>query len=358
MSHTHTNSNNQADSKLKSLQILRFISATSVIYLHIFFNPNFGSFGVDIFFVLSGFVIALVVSNKQSAKVFAINRLTRVVPLYWLLTTLLLFLIYFIPQYVHETTAASASFINYLKSLFFIPYYNVSDMKPLLTLGWTLNYEMLFYLCVWIALITTKRNILLISFLLLVICYYVFGSLTHNKIANEFFGSELIFEFILGVIAFKIFSLNKLKQISNSILMPTAILAYGLMAFLEANEYGGNRFIFFGIPSFILVLSAVGLEKYVSESKNVFTSALINMGDASYATYLTHWYVIVACKKIFSEKLELYDFYSATGVCITLGISLIVGQITFKYIDKPLSKNLKRYIFSRFVKPTQQPLSK
>lgn len=301
-------------------------------------------------------MIALVVSNKQSAKVFAISRLTRIVPLYWLLTTLLLFLIYFKPQYVHETTAASASFINYLKSLFFIPYYGASDMKPLLRLGWTLNYEMLFYLCVWIALLTTKRNILLISFLLLVICYYVFGSLTHNKIANEFFGSELIFEFILGVIAFKIFSLNKIKQISNSILLPTAILAYGLMAFLEANEYGGNRFIFFGIPSFILVLCAVGLEKYVSESKNVFTSALINMGDASYATYLTHWYVIVACRKIFSEKLELFDFYSGTGVCITLGISLIVGQITFKYIDKPLNKNLKRYMFSRLVKPTQQPL--
>jgi exopolysaccharide production protein ExoZ len=351
-----THSNNQANSNLKSLQILRFIAATSVAYLHIYVNPNFGSFGVDIFFVLSGFVIALVVSNKQSAKVFAISRLARIVPLYWLLTTLLLFLIYFKPQYVHETTAASASLINYLKSLFFIPYYGASDMKPLLRLGWTLNYEMLFYLCVWIALLTSKRNVLLFSFVLLVICYYVFGSLSHNKIANEFFGSELIFEFILGVIAFKIFSMNKLKQISNSILLLTAIFAYGLMAFMEANEYGGNSFLVFGIPSFILVLSAVGLEEYVSESKNFFTSALIHMGDASYATYLTHWYVIVACRKIFSEKLGLFDFYSATGVCITLGIFLIVGQITFKYVDKPLNKNLKRYIFSTFVKPTQQRL--
>ena len=355
MSHTH--SNNQANGNLKSLQILRFIAATSVAYFHIGVNPQFGDFGVDIFFVLSGFVIALVVSNKQSAKVFAISRLTRIVPLYWLLTTLLLFLIYFKPQYVHETTAASASFINYLKSLFFIPYYFANDIAPLLRLGWTLNYEMLFYLSVWIALLTTKRNVLLFSFVLLAICYFTFGSLTNNKVANEFFGSELIFEFILGVVAFKIFSMNKIKHISKSILLPTAILAYGLMAFLGATEYGGNRFIFFGIPSFILVLSAVGLEEYVSEYKNVFTSALIHMGDASYATYLTHWYVIVASRKIFSEKLGLYDFYSATGVFITLGISLIIGQITFKYADKPLNQNLKRYLLSRFVKPTQPPLS-
>ena len=124
--HTH---NNQANGNLKSLQILRFIAATSVAYLHIFVNPNFGSFGVDIFFVLSGFVIALVVSNKQSAKVFAISRLTRIVPLYWLLTTLLLFVIFFIPQYVHEATVASATFINYLKSLFFIPYFDAVKLQ-------------------------------------------------------------------------------------------------------------------------------------------------------------------------------------------------------------------------------------
>ena len=139
------------------------------------------------------------------------------------------------------------------------------------------------------------------------------------------------------------------KQLKENPLIFTFI-GLGLFAITEQFEMPSD------ILEKILVLSAVGLEEYVSETKNVFTSALIHMGDASYATYLTHWYVIVACRKIFDEKLGLYDFYSATGVCITLGISLIVGQITFKYVDKPMSKNLKRYIFSRFVKPIQLPL--
>ncbi len=349
---TRIHSDHQVHGDIKSIQILRFIAATSVVYTHINVSPNFGSFGVDIFFVLSGFVIALVVSSKQSATVFAISRLTRIVPLYWLLTTLLLFLIYFKPQYVHETTVASATFINYLKSLFFIPYYSADELKPMLRLGWTLNYEMLFYICVWISIISTKKHVLLFSFGFLAAFYLIFGSLSTNKTANGFFGSELIFEFILGILAFKIFHSGKLKLAPQSIHLPTSILSYGLLAYLEVSGHVGNRFIAFGIPSFILVLSVVGLEKYLIKSKSIITSILTNMGDASYATYLTHWYVVVACRKVLDEKLGLYEFYSAPGVTLTLGASLVIGQITYKYVDKPMNRNMKKLILSKFAKPS------
>jgi exopolysaccharide production protein ExoZ len=114
-----TNHNHFLGGNLKTLQILRFIAASSVVYHHIEASPNFGSFGVDIFFVLSGFVIALVLENRQSAKHFAIGRMTRIIPLYWILTTAILFLIYVATDYVNPSTARSANLANYFKSIFF-----------------------------------------------------------------------------------------------------------------------------------------------------------------------------------------------------------------------------------------------
>ena len=97
---------------LNSLQILRFIAAACVINWHI--TWTFGSFGVDIFFVLSGFVIALVVYNKREPGLFLINRVSRIIPIYWLLTSLLLILILVKPQIIHETTASNANFFNFV----------------------------------------------------------------------------------------------------------------------------------------------------------------------------------------------------------------------------------------------------
>ena len=356
-----SDSYNGANKNLKSLQILRFIAATSVVYLHIsvaylhiYVTPSFGSFGVDIFFVLSGFVIALVVSTQKSPILFAINRLTRIVPIYWLLTTLLLLLIYIKPQYVHETTAASVSFLNYIKSLFFIPYYGTSDMMPLLRVGWTLNYEMLFYLCVWFGLALTKRYAIFLALCLLLLVYILFGNVIDSKLMNEFFSSELIFEFALGIAAYKIYSKSLLSRIKNLTFIALFIIAYSFMAYVEANEYKGSRFILFGIPSFLLVICAAELEGFIGELNNNITSVLASMGDASYATYLTHWYVIVAFRKIVSEKLDLFEFYSAFGALLTLSAALIVGQITYKYADKPLNEILKRFFIRIFVKTTQQ----
>lgn len=111
-------SNNQ--SSLHSLQVLRAIASTSVVYLHIGTIPQFGSFGVDIFFVISGFVMAMVIANGESARAFSVSRLSRIVPLYFILTTCLLLLAALKPELLNSTTA---NLTNYIKSLFFIPYF-------------------------------------------------------------------------------------------------------------------------------------------------------------------------------------------------------------------------------------------
>lgn len=333
---------------LKSLQILRFVAAVSVVNWHL--TWSFGSFGVDIFFVLSGFVIALVVSDYHSPTSFAINRISRIVPIYWLLTTLLLLLMFLTPKFVHESTIAGANISNYLRSIFFIPFYLGGDIKPLLRLGWTLNYEMLFYLLVWLSLIITRTSLALTSALILFL-YLIFAFGFESNYATGFFGDDIILEFIIGIIAFKIYKYNYLQNIPSVVLILITILSYAFMAYIQSADLLKSRFLFYGIPSFFVVLSFVGLEKHIIKVKSSIVSFFVSMGDASYATYLTHWYVIVACRKIISEKYELYDFYSPIGIIITLIVSLIVGQTTYYYADKPLSLFVKRNLLNKFRKP-------
>ena len=327
---------------LESLQILRFLAAASVVYLHLSPGPAFGAFGVDIFFVLSGFVIALVVSRQKSPAVFAVDRATRIVPLYWLMTTLLYLLILVDPRFVHESTAASASFGNYLRSLFFVPYYGASDMKPLLRIGWTLNYEMLFYACVWVGLLLCRRFPLALALFLLVCLYGLPRAVTSQEPLGEFLGSELVFEFALGVAAWRIHAARPSRRVKELPMFLVSVLAYGFMVGAERHEFTGSRLVLFGIPSFLLVLCGSGLENLVRRSNRAVTSTLVSMGDASYATYLTHWFVIVLFRKVLAEQLHLFDFYSTTGMVVTLCAALAVGQVTYKYVDRPLCMFLKR----------------
>ena len=325
---------------LKSLQILRFIAATSVVYFHIDFDPRFGYFGIDIFFVISGFVIALIVTNKESASHFAISRITRIVPIYWLLTTILLIGICVLPQYFANATIAHANFQNYIKSLFFIPYFGANGMYPLLSVGWTLNYEMFFYICVWLSLLITKRYVLVAAFFLLLLSYLIFGNYFDIEVMEEFFGKEVIFEFILGFFAYFLYSVKFFKMKANILFFIIALTTYILMAYFESIGYSGNRLLLYGIPSSLLVLSVTKLEALFHNQKNLLISIFINLGDASYATYLTHWFVIVFFREIFYKKFDFYNFYSITGVFITIIIVLLVGQFTYKYLDRPLNKKL------------------
>jgi exopolysaccharide production protein ExoZ len=191
-----------------------------------------------------------------------------------------------------------------------------------------------------------KKHALKASFGLMIGCYLLLGRLTGNELLNGFFGQEFIFEFTLGVIAFK--ASNKINKfnIPNAPLLIVFLGAYLLMVFVEYKEYSGNRFILFGLPSFALVLSAVGLERLVVDGKLKITSALVKMGDASYATYLTHWYVIVVFKKLFSVPIGIFNAYSPVGVALIITASLAVGQVTFIFIDRPLSSRLKKYFLT------------
>ncbi len=284
---------------LKSLQFLRTLASTSVVYYHIGLYPVFGSFGVDIFFVLSGFVMALLVDKKQDLLEFSIGRISRIIPLYWLFTVILFFVILAFPHFV---PMSKISLNDLLKSLLFIPYFRDAGIfAPILGVGWTLNYEIFFYLCIAVSIGTGIRHIFLKVLFLIFACHIFFGLIVESRVLNYFFGKTLVFEFLLGFVCFYIHKNKFTEKWPNFLLFLLGMISYLIMALFQIYKFQFDDLFLYGIPSMILIISLSGLERLLKTNKSRFLKLLSDLGESSYAVYLTHFFVIEFFRMVFFQ---------------------------------------------------------
>lgn len=329
---------------IQSIQVLRLMAATSVVYFHIGTAPIFGSFGVDIFFVISGFVMAMVINNGQKPKPFAISRLARIVPLYWLMTTIVFIISLIKPSLLGST---SSSLSNYLFSILFIPHFKEDGtLFPTLAVGWTLNYEMFFYLLIFSSLLISRAR-----YFLLVTLSFVVLFLTSNSCCSEsdlfraFYGNNIYFEFIYGLIAYKIFNNGYLKLFNRYFLIGLALILYVLLAYFEVEKFSTPRALLFGLPAFIIVLAVTSLEEWIQSIKDsLAVKTLSAIGDASYATYLSHFFVVKGSQRLLWDKFHLFNPHSFFGSILVIAISLVIGQGLYQFVDKPLSAYFRKLL--------------
>lgn len=339
---------NQFSGKLKTLQIIRAIAVISVVYFHIRATPVFGSFGVDIFFVLSGFVMALLMRNGQSPTIFAINRVTRIIPLYWILTTGVLVIAAFRPDLLDLTTS---NISNYIKSILFIPHFkNNGNLYPMLSVGWSLNYEMFFYFCIWISIIFAKNLYISITSSILLISYLIFGNYSENSVLQSFFGNSRVFEFLFGIFAFNLYKSKLMPKCNALTSIFIAASSFGLMAYLELANYENLAHVLkFGLPSIILILALVGLEETDFIKKNSLANLISIVGDASFAIYLSHYYIISGIRKIGFPKLNIINPNKQLEVITILFTCTLAGLILYVLVDKPLSKYFKKKLQTKMI---------
>ena len=138
-----------------SIQLLRAIAALSVVYTHStaagdYNFPPAGAFGFDIFFIISGFIIAYMVSGNTEN--FLVKRIIRIAPLYVLATIVMTMTVAFFPNLIGSTTI---SFSGFIKSVLFIPGPE-NRGYPILGQGWTLNFEMFFYFVMFLCILTPR----------------------------------------------------------------------------------------------------------------------------------------------------------------------------------------------------------
>ena len=311
--------------KLDGLELLRFLAALAVVAFHI---PSIGvgHFGVDIFFVISGFVMMLSTSNNSNQ--FLLKRVIRIVPLYWLATLGVFGIALVAPSVLRST---DASIIDLVKSLLFIPFdKNGVGHQPVLAVGWTLNYEMYFYaFFAFSCLLSSRfRGFIAVSFIIL----NMFILRNFDDFVSQTYANLIVLEFGLGVALYLM--LNK-----ETFQMLAILSLIGFAALFNFEE--GHRFFLFGLPSLFIVLIAVSYS-----NRFPHTSLIPLLGSASYALYLCHAYIIRVFDRLvdwFSNENTILAF---SAVLISLLGSIGVSILVFKYIENPVLIYLRQKLIN------------
>jgi len=327
--------------KLQSLTVLRAVAATTVIFFHIM-SPTahtFGEFGVDIFFVISGFVIALVLDNpKLTTQRFLADRIARIVPLYWVLTLSVFVGALIAPELLNSTTA---DFVNLLKSLFFIPYRKESgQIFPMLFVGWTLNYEMLFYVVTAVSLMLLRRHRLLFTSALILAIFCTAKAWNSRDVFTAFYSNQRLFEFPLGFMAYQLWKFG--IPIKPPLAGCMAVAAYGWMAYINWHDLSNAPLLYYGLPAFVLIGSTLNLESAMGSGP--LTRAAIFIGNASYAIYLSHPYCVEAARKLLPDAIEGFDPTAPLGVVLTMIVATAMGAALYQFVDWPLHRHARRLL--------------
>ena len=341
------------ENEIKSIQILRAIAALSVVYVHCtiskdYYFPATGLFGVDIFFIISGFIIAFVVTRDVNQ--FMIKRVFRIYPMYLLATLGSAFVLIVAPNIFNTMTITWAGFI---KSLFFIP--DPEKGSPILGQGWTLRFEMFFYFAMYLSLLFVKNkkysSYVCIAFI--VIFLSGFQIIKPNNYMLNYFNNGLLFEFVYGVLLFKCYEyvkakkykVNNVLKISMSMLM--AIIGYGSMVFFDITHIHvtGLRHIDYGIPSLLLAAALLTLENNIKDTKVM--RGVVKIGEASFVMYLVHYHIVIFFSRcIFNNIISAKNIFiiELVKIAIAFIMTIIISIIIYEGIDKPIQKQLKKFL--------------
>ncbi|TYD08286.1 acyltransferase [Enterobacter sp. Z1] len=326
---------------LRSIQYLRAIAALMVVlhhtvrattvfdpflpdYVHSAIKHNF-SFGVDIFFVISGFVIYLSYLKKpKSAYNFAMDRIARIAPAYWVYSAIFAVVLIYFP-WSHPASAFEP--VHFIKSLAFIPSQNPSPfggIAPTLTVGWTLNFEMFFYACFFVAILIKREEIVLLTSFMMMISFF----LPYSAGINTFYSSPRVFEFILGMLLASYY-LKSNERISIPIYVSAPLF---IAAFLAAVSSKADDFYVWIPAAFTIVAISVSAEKHMPELK-----PLLAVGDGSYSLYLSH--KIFICLGIIASRTYGYD--PLWSISIAVVVCIILSCFSYRLLEIRCSKALK-----------------
>lgn len=301
---------------------------------------NFGMFGVDLFFVISGFVMIAVTRGKfqnlKQAMRFLYHRSSRIYPTYWFYSLLVLGVFLFKPTLVNSSQGNE---VNILTSFLLLP----SEKLPLVMVGWTLIHEMYFYLVYFIFLLLVAEKHLikaLVSWVLVIVMVNIYFELSSplEKVIFHPLTIEFVMGCFLGIYFFRTINKNKTRN-SLLFLAASAVFIVSIYGHNLYQSYTGHiepqnwwRVLIFGIPAITIVFC------FMSAERNGFIihSSIVNIGDASYSIYLSHILTLSAAGRVWSE-VSLDSVSDNLVILPALMILVIaVGMLSFRYIEKPL----------------------
>lgn len=298
----------------------------------------FGSGGVDLFFSISGFVMVLTThqhwGKADAATNFLWRRIVRIVPLYWITTAFklcgLLLLPALAPPGGIDPWHAVASFL-------FIPAWDAwHRAQPLVPVGWTLNYEMFFYLIFALALWRRVHPVLWVG---LGLAVFSALPLTATIGAVGTLAGPILLEFVAGMlIGWATLKGRQLPVVLAWPLLIGAFVAFGLTQTMSPAHVYTWRPVVWGIPGAVAVASAVALEPFLQRWVAGWPKRL---GDASYALYLSHTLVLPPLGMLLVRLSARVEFAPMVAVAASALLCAAVGLAVHRWIEAPLTARLQ-----------------
>jgi exopolysaccharide production protein ExoZ len=274
-----------------SIQALRAIAAMSVVLVHFEYvrvvlsgHPNDRLFlyplasGVDLFFVISGFIMVYssedLFGTNGGWRIFLTRRISRILPLYWLATAAAM-----------AVMSAPQNWQSVVQSLLFVPYRTDGTFFPTHAGGWTLNFEMFFY-CIFACAIFLRRKFAVPAVGISLLSFVILGKIAEpvQFAPIAYWSDPIILEFIFGMMIAMLYKKN--------VCLPTALricfIVFGAAAIWLSSGGPvptGDRWLVWGIPAALIFIGST-LGRTVNFGW--LTAPIKMLGDASYALYLFH----------------------------------------------------------------------
>jgi exopolysaccharide production protein ExoZ len=328
------------------IQYLRGIAAMMVVFHHIkaqipdfeaYLPGAFGASGVDVFFVISGFIMHITTASSPIRPTeFMLRRVIRVAPLYWLLTGLMCLIWWVAPSSFKTLLVTPATFFQ---SLFFVPHFSLSfpdRIFPLLVPGWSLNFEMFFYVIFALTLTlpkTLQPRVVGVSIVALVLLGVLAGPFDSALLTT--YTSPLLLEFAAGVLLGKLW-LAQREGLSRSVGVAVFLLGWALMVYNSVEAVSKYVDI---VSASLIVAGALntGFLRWKNHSLKV-------LGDATYAIYLSHIFTLGVFRVIWARFVGTAgsSLNALAFAATAMTICLVVGVLLYIYLEKPLTRYLNQ----------------
>ena len=343
--------------KIQNIQALRGIAVLLVVFSHMLIAEEkyarfeniltellmIGVSGVDLFFLISGFVMVAVTRRSFQSRVdilqFLYRRVTRIYPLYWFYSGLILCVYIVQPTLVNSSQGNQ---VNILASFLLIP----QNLPPLLGVGWTLIHEMYFYFGFAVLLLLPKENFLigLIGWGSIVALGNYYFPIGQSVFTNYYF-HPLTIEFIGGsLIACLYFSRSIIGNARFFALLAFVTWVGGHFVFqtlsAEVVQGGWARVLVYGLPSALALYASLLYEK---NHGAIMPGWICRVGDASYSIYLSHVMVLSVIGRFWS-LFAAKGYWDNILLLLAMIIAVIAaGLSSFHFIERVILKQTRKF---------------
>jgi exopolysaccharide production protein ExoZ len=344
--------------KNDGLQVLRAIAALLVVYAHsidlveghgipkqikFYFWENFGACGVDIFFAISGFILATVILRTKpempnKAFDFIMRRYIRILPIYWIIS------LYYVGSGVKRHNLVLSRLLN---SYLLFPSFHYPMHEPFIPLGWTLIFEMFFYYVLTLNLLLGKRAVIPRAIISILVLIGLGAFVGFQRPILILIANPINIEFVLGCCIALLYSKIGSRPALGSFLLLLGGLALGVTVIFGYGDAGNSALTLNGQLSWYRVgrwgvAAAVLTAGFVFRSievRSVFGRLCVYLGDASYSIYLASSLTLL-------NYDHLYRFVAAVPPDLNIFLAMftvaVLGSAMYSFVERPITQYITR----------------